>query len=130
TCIPPAVWWTGALLSGVLSGYRRLPTGFRGGASLSRFLAERVSSGQSSSVTWRYQGDSVSFYCGDQVITSNPQTARGTWFRADLEHPHIRDEALVLAKRLGWPCVARELILTDREILLRGPGAVAARKRS
>ena len=37
--LPPTVWWSAAALCGLLNGYRRLPTSFRGTGTSSGYLA-------------------------------------------------------------------------------------------
>ncbi len=107
--IPPAVWWTGALLVGAACGYRRLPTMFRGEHALRRYLALEL--GAQSPVAWRWQGGAASFLAGNDTLSTKPRSVRQAWLEADLSSEQVAELGLREADRLGWSVSQQELHL-------------------
>ncbi|PRQ05087.1 alpha-ketoglutarate-dependent dioxygenase AlkB [Enhygromyxa salina] len=124
--IPPAVWWTGALLSGLLCGYRDLATTFRGNQSLREFLAHKLlePEGAAARLSWTFSNDRIHFLANGQTFTTKPRTARSHWYNASLDNERNHAAALALVKQLGWPCVVRELVLRDQVLGIRGGGSL------
>lgn len=123
--LPPAVWWSAAVLCGLLNGYRRLDKQFRGSATQRQHLlahasgtrlksAEGSNSHPASSLPelrWtRHNGAFVLSWRGTEVASKNEQE-RGKWYAADLQDGCIRAEAMKLARERSWPCIHRKLCL-------------------
>lgn len=112
--VSPAVWWSAAVLCGLLHGYKRLDVKFRGGLNQRRFLAnhalavcerkwtERLF--EESTLTWRRFADQFVFTLGSAHLWEKPQRARAKWFQADMSNDVVRAAAEDMARRLGWPC--------------------------
>ena len=136
--LPPGVAWTAATLCGLLHGYKRLETHFRGDTVQRKVLSIHsfhVSCNQRNAVTWKSiaKTDPVwSKKFGEFFLSWNgtefarkPEKARGKWLTADLEDAAVVREAQTVAKQLDWPCFDREIALTDSVIPWSGPGTVA-----
>ncbi len=134
--LPPVVWWTGAILSGLVGGYRDLDQRFRGSIEGRRRLAVR---------TWRLSlssDENVLSWPGitEATPTSQRETGRvqllwdgvpwgervengrGRWFSAALDVPKIREAAIDLAKALHPACLRRRCRLVDSTVPISGPG--------
>lgn len=123
--LPPAEWLSGSILCGLLHGYRRLPTVFRGEAPLRRYLTVhglQVEVPRGLSV--RRNAASVDILCGDEVVCTRPDHSRGRWFQADFRNERVLDSARRLAAQLGWPCTVAEMQLRDTTLLVSGGGSV------
>lgn len=130
--LPPGVWWTAATLCGLLTGYRRLDTQFRGDARQRALVAyhalrcagadgnELTSLAPSDAPTWRRETGAVTLSWNGEEFPRKPEHARGRWFAADLSKADVRDEALAIARRSGWACISREFVLSDQSLTLFG----------
>ena len=120
--LPPAVWWSGAALCGLLHGYRRLPLTFRGDAAQQRLLATHAlllfgamptEAGPTSKVIrgpqWRRQAGEIVFSWSDVEFARKPENARGKWFSANLNSEPIKRAALDISAANGWHCVSIEV---------------------
>lgn len=125
--VPPAVWWTGAVLCGLLNGYKRLPVSFRGEAELRHFLALHplgtLPSGDAPLV-WKRQPGVVIFAKGDHHVATRPEHARGRWFQADLRDPKTAQAAIEVAVKHKWQCIRRELRLSAGSYDLQSTGTI------
>ena len=133
--LPPAVAWSGAALCGLLRGYRGLDKRFRGD-SLQRELlsihALRACGGDGADVDWpslaaeapRWRRDGGDFILswGDREFARKPEKARGRWHAADFGDAGVRREAQAVARKAAWPCLHREIELTDGRFPLSGVG--------
>ena len=138
--LSPAVAWSAATLCGLLRGYRRLDTSFRGKAlqrELVSIHAMRLSGDEAhrlawpsvteNAPTWRRDGDLFVLSWDGRDFSEKPAKARGRWYTADLTERRVRDAALTLARGRHWPCVRREIAVEDDEIALSGRGDVEVR---
>ncbi len=138
--LSPAVAWSAATLCGLLHGYRRLDTSFRGKAlqrELVSIHAMRLSGDEPhrllwSSVTenaptWRRDGDLFVLSWDGRDFCEKPAKARGRWYTSDLTEDRVRDAALALARGRHWPCVRQEIAIEDDEIALSGRGDIEVR---
>lgn len=136
--LPPGVAWTAATLCGLLHGYKRLETHFRGDAAQRKILSIHsfhVSCDPRNAVTWKSiaKTDPVwskkfgEFFLSwnDTEFARKPEKARGKWLTADLEDATVAREAQTVAKQLDWPCIDREMALTDDIVTWSGAGTVA-----
>ena len=133
--LAPAVAWSAAALCGLLHGYRGLDKRFRGD-SLQRELlsihALRACGGDGADVTWpsladeapRWRRDGGEFVLswGGREFARKPEKARGRWYAANFEDAAVRREAQAVARRKAWPCLHREIALTDGQFPLSGSG--------
>lgn len=138
--LSPAVWWSAAVLCGLLNGYRRLELKFRGKESAQRqCLASHAlwASNQSAldpsglatqhtAPTWRIEAGQVVFAWDAFQFTIGQEQARGRWYEANLADPIVRQAAIKISKQLHWPCVYLELVLADVDLPISGPGQVLA----
>ena len=126
--VPPAVWWSGAVLCGLLNGYKRLPVTFRGESELRHFLALHLLGLPLSSdvpLSWKRQSGMVILAKGDRHVVTRPEHARGHWFQADLRDPKLAQAAIALAVKYKWPCIRRELRLSSGSYELRSTGTIS-----
>jgi alkylated DNA repair dioxygenase AlkB len=135
----PAVWWTGAMLCGFVTGFRDLEMQFRG-SSLSRDLlairtwnlASENSDNDmpwpdtfSSAPEWHLTDDRVQFTDGERVWAERKSSRRGEWFRADYSEPQVHQQAFDLAKRFAPSAVRRCLRLKDTVLQGTGEGKLS-----
>lgn len=134
--LAPAVWWSGAILCGLLHGYKTLPVRFRGEPAQRQLLALNVlrvgstldvrhlwPSAPAGPITWRRQSGVFIVSCDGVEIVRRSEHARAQWYAADLDTPEVRAAAEDLARRSGWPCFEQRLSLSDTEVELLGEGA-------
>ena len=135
--LPPAVAWSAATLCGLLHGHRSLDRQFRGDGFQRELLsihAFRACVGDGLEVDWpsmtgeapRWRRDGGEFVLswGGREFARKPEKARGKWFTADFDDAVVKREAQVVARKMAWSCVHREIALTDGQIPLSGSGAV------
>ena len=124
---PPAVAWTAATLCGLLHGYRRLDTAFRGSLAQQETIAVqalRVST-RDSDLAWpavtkeapRWHKEPGKFnkyilFWGGQDFAEKRERERGQWFAADFDDPDVQQTAVALANQMDWNCVDKALELT------------------
>ncbi len=131
--LPPAIWWSAAVLCGLLQGYRRLDMQFRG-ESIQRELlsihALRMCSQEAShmkwpscdveNVRWRREADQFMLSWGDRKFELGRAKERAAWYVADFNDDRIRNQAQRLSQKLGWPCSSQSLLLKDIELPFSG----------
>lgn len=135
--LPPAIGWSAAVLCGLLHGYRRLDTQFRGKEAQREMLsihALRTCAAEVQEVDWpsctaegfRWHKDADSFVLswGNREFARKPIKERGRWFAVDFEDTRIMDEARRISERLDWSCTYRVLGLRDAKIPVSGSGNV------
>lgn len=135
--LPPAVAWSASALCGLLHGYRRLPSSFRGGSiqrEVLSILALQLSDADAAEMTWpsvsakeaSWRRGSSKFVLswGNRDFAHKYQKARGGWFAADFDDAGVRHQAQALAKKRGWPCIHRYIDLMDGRLSLSGSGSV------
>ena len=141
--LPPAIAWTAATLCGLLHGYRRLDTHFRGDAfqqEILSILALRACAEEARELDWpslasggpRWRRDCGSFVLswGDTEFARRPEKARGRWYAANFDDARVAHDARMVAKKRNWPCTNREIVLKDTHLLLHGPGTLQALDKS
>ena len=112
--LPPAVWWSAAVLCGLHHGYRRLDIRFRGRTEQRAFIAAHALRACTESKIhwpslsgrphWRRVADGCSLLWGDKTIAHKPDKAHGKWYAASFDDVKVRDSAKRVAKDLGWSC--------------------------
>ena len=130
--LPPGVAWSAATLCGLLNGYKRLATAFRGCAlqrelltvaalsACSPQLAKMHWPGGCLDLQWRKEGASFVLSHCNQDFARKAEHARGKWYTAKLKRNEIQQEAEKVAGELNWPCyVAR---IKDAQVPLSGDG--------
>ncbi|MCY3941104.1 MAG: alpha-ketoglutarate-dependent dioxygenase AlkB [Gammaproteobacteria bacterium] len=114
--LPPAIWWSAALLCGLLTGYLRLDSKFRGSAAQQEALTIhvfRVCGGNgaiswpsvSGRPNWSKRGENFVLLWGEREVAQWTAHSRSNWLDADLDSPDMRRAATDLAKHLKWPCL-------------------------
>ena len=135
--LPPGVAWSASALCGLLHGYRRLPTPFRGGRvqrEVLSILALQLSDADAAEMTWpsvsakkaswRQESSEFVLFWGNRDFARKHQNARGGWFAADFDDADVRHQAQALAKKRAWPCIHRYIDLMDGRLPLSGSGSV------
>lgn len=140
--LPPGVVWTATTLCGLLNGYKKLDYQFRGKALQREFLsihALRMCKGAPDikwqlypvdALHWRKDSNAFILSWGGKEVLRKPEKSREKWSEADFENTLVMQQALAEAQKLGWPCIDKEIIVTDRQILLSGSGDVTKRGRT
>lgn len=136
--LPPAVAWTATVLCGLLRGYRRLDTQFRGALVQREVLslhAVRLSDSANSIHTltamcsdplaWHKDLDQFVLSIGGREFARKPENTRSKWYTIDFEDSKARDEAKKFAMERRWPCIRREVQLPSGHIGMHGPGQIA-----
>ena len=138
--LPPAVWWSAAVLCGLLRGYRRLDIRFRGSTSQREVLAVhalRACGGNVASVRWRHDADKPNWRSqskgepgfallwGNEPIAHLRMQARGAWYIADFANREVLQTAKSIAKELRWQrCWYQELEVPPGTLRVLGTGKV------
>lgn len=136
--LPPAIWWSGAILSGLVTGYRNLELRFRGLNESSRQLALLTwQSGASEkspapqwpshvvgALNWRLIEGQIEFLSADQIWAQRPLGKRGTWYNANFENPVIEDKAIEISRRLFTAAIRPSLRIQNGTIQLSGDGQI------
>ncbi len=139
--LAPAIGWSAAALCGLLHGYRRLDTQFRGDALQQEILAIHalhICADHSREVAWPCQAPSaephwrrtfgdVVLSWGDRDFARKPEKARGKWHAADFQDAHVVQAAENLAKTMDWKCTLREMRCKDVRLPFSGPGSLDVR---
>lgn len=145
--LPPAVAWSAAVLCGLLCGYKRLDTRFRGKEAQREVVAVqslRMSSDETDMSwpvvstgppSWRKKAGNFVLSWGGREFACKHEQERGKWYAADLGNEVIQRQALNLANEKGWPCRRRVVAfgegvrptfgsglikLNEREVEIRG----------
>ena len=136
--LAPAIGWSAAALCGLLRGYKRLDTRFRGDALQQEILAIhalRICTVESREITWPFQlssekprwrretGDIVLSW-GDREFARKPEKTRGRWYTANFEDEKVARAAHAVAATMNWRCLIREMRCKDVQLPLSGPGTV------
>jgi alkylated DNA repair dioxygenase AlkB len=133
--LSPAVWWSAATLCGLIHGYRRLDMQFRGDAAQRRLLAVHAASASvapepmwsdapTAAPRWRRDSGRFVLSWAGTDFASKLEHPRGRWYGADMGAPDVRRAAREMSRRLGWPCLHRELVVADDTLALAGPGEI------
>ncbi|ATE76876.1 alpha-ketoglutarate-dependent dioxygenase AlkB [Pseudomonas frederiksbergensis] len=132
--IPPGAWWTGAILTGYLSGFRALPLVFRGGPEARKFLALRtwqLADSTSSRawgerikdpLKWAIERDSVVIRVGPDTLATHRFSNRGRWYELDLDNSKYRTDAVALAEQFCPELIHQSLVLEEGSHHLGGNG--------
>lgn len=137
--LPPAVWWTGAMLTGLLVGYRDLPLAYRGVPEARRALALRTwhLGDQTGSLNirwptvsnvephWQMTHDMVQIGAGDELWSERTGSSRGRWYRANFDDAAVRAIAVDIAKSWHPAALRRTLRITDKCLESIGPGSMS-----
>jgi alkylated DNA repair dioxygenase AlkB len=137
--MPPVVWWTGATLSGFITGYRDLTLRFRGQTECRRLLALRtwhLSEGATSQpitwpdepadkIDWDILGGKIRLKAANQVWAERRENSRGKWYRADFCDENVLAAAMKLAKQFQPSAVIRCLSVTDENLQFFGNGTIS-----
>lgn len=137
--LPPAVWWTGAILTGLLVGYRDLPLKYRSTPKARRALslitwqlgnktgAENIRWPTTSNVDphWQMTHDMVQIGAGDEVWSERTGSSRGRWYRANFDDPNIRAIAVDIARNWHPAALHRSLQISNQRIECFGPGTMS-----
>ena len=136
--LAPAIGWSAAVLCGLLHGYRRLDTQFRGETFQREILAIhalRTSAVETRDIDWpclsssampkwrRESGDVVLSW-GDEVFARKPEKVRGRWHSADFADAKVVHVAQAVAEKMDWRCIAREIRCKDVQLPFSGSGTV------
>jgi alkylated DNA repair dioxygenase AlkB len=131
--LPPAVWWSAAALCGLLHGYRRLPTAFRGEAEQQRLFAIhalralRVLPAAENWVAliqgdpeWHRQSGEIVFSWAGASFARKPENSRGKWFTASLDDATAKRAAEEISRSNGWECVRTMVTVPGGDIPFSG----------
>lgn len=132
--VPPGSWWTGAILSGYVCGFRALPLPQRGAPFARQLLAVRTwhlserdawnSMMPRSPVELRFGQDVIVIQSGHEVLAELKASTRGRWHAADLREPATRQAAKVLARELFPDCISKTLMLPRGEFAFSGNASI------
>ncbi len=114
--LPPGVAWSAATLCGLLNGYKRLATAFRGCALQRELLTVAALSACSPQLAkmrwpsgrldlqWRKEGAGFVLSHSRQDFARKAEQARGKWYAAEFKNDEMRQAAEKVAEELNWPC--------------------------
>jgi alkylated DNA repair dioxygenase AlkB len=131
--LPPAVWWSAATLCGLLHGYRRLPTSFRGEAEQQRLfaihalralgaapVAENWAALVQGNPEWCRQSGDIIFSWSGTPFARKSENARGRWFNAKLDDVAARKAAEEISRSNGWACIITKVTVPAGDIPFSG----------
>lgn len=135
--LAPGVAWSAAALCGLLHGYRRLDTRFRGKEAQREMVAIQALRMCSNDAPkwpdvadappkWHQDPGRYTLSWGGKEIVCKHNQDRGRWHNADLGAENVRQEALSLVKRQHWPCMAKEVVFKKGRKAVSGTGTVEA----
>lgn len=137
--LPPAVWWSGVILSGLINGYRNLESRFRG-----TIIAEKTASittwqGASTSAKWptdmfpspicSRSADSIKLQSGSALIFEKKLGHRGSWYDADYSLPEVTVAASAIAEEHGIKTFNLTMTVEDCNIALSGDGCLTVQEK-
>ena len=132
--MPPIVWWSGAMLSGYLTGYSGLETHFLGSVRCRRLLALRTWQFNSdfpawpdtpeTAPTWHSYGNTQQLQWNGRIWAERTESNRSKWFAADLRQENIRKEAILLARRLHPASLRNILRIMNKSLPFSGNGMI------
>ena len=136
--LSPSVWWAASILCGWRYGYRALDNRFRGDFKLQEFLltralaacwqggkSEALTTSQQSALEHRREGQGFSLTWGDETVLQKTWNTRARWYNADLTDSAVRISAEALARKLGWTCFERRLVLPEGRVPVIGEGQLS-----
>ncbi|MCX4140481.1 alpha-ketoglutarate-dependent dioxygenase AlkB [Paraburkholderia sp. SEWSISQ10-3 4] len=139
--MPPAVWWTGAMLSGLITGLRDLDPQYRGPRTAREFLAVRTwrlfgGDGATASwpdlyganLSWALSGEKIQFADDTHAWAERKPSRRGEWFRANFDDLRTYQAALELSKRMQPSTLRRCIRIADAELPFSGGGKISVDK--
>ncbi|MEX3964848.1 alpha-ketoglutarate-dependent dioxygenase AlkB [Paraburkholderia sp. EG286B] len=140
--MPPAVWWSGAMLSGLLTGMRDLDPQYRGPRTAREFMAVRTwrlfgSDGAAAASwpdsygekpTWTLSSEKIQFVDDAHAWAERKQTRRGEWFRANFDDAPTYQAALALSRRIQPAALRRCIRISDAELPFSGEGKLSIDK--
>jgi alkylated DNA repair dioxygenase AlkB len=131
--LPPGVWWSAAALCGLLHGYRRLPTFFRGELEQQRLFAilslftlgtapaaENWAAIVQRNPEWHRQAGDIVFSWSQVQFSRKPENARGRWYDINLDDVAARKTAEEISRSNGWDCIRTKVTIPAGDILFFG----------
>lgn len=131
--LPPTVWWSAASLCGLLHGYRRLPTSFRGDAEQQRLFAilalcllnavpdaENWTDLVKGKPEWRRQSSNIVLSWSGTMFAQKPENTRGKWFAANLDDVTAKQAAEEICRSNGWTCIGTKVTIPGGDISFSG----------
>jgi alkylated DNA repair dioxygenase AlkB len=142
--LPPAAWWSAAILVGLLHGFRDLDVTYRGSRVMRQSLAVRIwmlhagaVSGRvheeygslvSSRLQWQCVATHVQVMEGSSVWLDRPMARRGRWFDADFNQEDVHAKALEMVKQAN-PKLMRKTLVLEPGIIRYDRGELHLEKR-
>ena len=140
--LPPAVWWSAGALCGLLHGYRRLPTSFRGDAEQQRLLAvhalrvlgaapdaENWAALANGNPEWRRQTGEILFSWSGIQFARKPENPRGQWFAANLYESTTAKAAEEMSRSNSWACIKTKVRFPAGDVPFSGGPVKVTRAR-
>lgn len=135
--LPPAVWWSGVILSGLINGYRNLESRFRGTiiaektASISTWQGACTSSKWPAdmliSPTFSRSAENIKLQSGSALIFEKKLGRRGSWYDADYSLPEVIAAASAIAEEQGVKTFNLTVTVENCKIALSGDGCLTMR---
>jgi alkylated DNA repair dioxygenase AlkB len=136
--MPPVVWWTGAVLSGLISGFRRLDAHHTGLPASRRLLALRIWQFSDDAPlaknwpdlpgldpTWRADDAKISLTWAGEKWAERKENNRGKWYDADLGQDKNHRAAIELARRYCPDSLCQVLRLKNVQLSYSGHATIA-----
>lgn len=131
--LPPAVLWTGAILSGLINGYRNLEVRFRGSVTsrkvmdlktwtLSTTKPPKWPDEPEQILDWQLKSNVAQLLSGSQVWAERKLGRRGTWYHANLDDPALLAQAVEIAREEFPEALTRYVRIADSRTTLQGTG--------
>ncbi|WP_163033136.1 alpha-ketoglutarate-dependent dioxygenase AlkB [Pseudomonas viridiflava] len=134
--VPPAAWWTGAILTGYICGFRSLPIYLRGTSEARRLLAirtwqlidERSSSAwtdkNTAEIHWSLQHNTFFLQAGKTIIATFKASNRGRWHELDLSDKLNLSKAVSIADSFCPEFLKNVISLREGTYSFTGEGQV------
>ncbi|MET0268544.1 MAG: alpha-ketoglutarate-dependent dioxygenase AlkB [Duganella sp.] len=134
--IPPGAWWTGAMLSGYVAGYSRLPASLRGENTVRGFLSLRTwalakprglefwGKWSKEKVSWKPVDEHAQISIGKEILPSRKMSQRGLWYEQNLLDPEVLASATALASDVCPDLLRQTLTLESGVFKYFGKGKI------
>ncbi|UQV46497.1 alpha-ketoglutarate-dependent dioxygenase AlkB [Janthinobacterium lividum] len=134
--IPPGAWWTGAMLSGYVAGYSRLPASLRGENMVRRFLSLRTwalakpngldfwGKWSKEKVSWKPIDEYAQINIGKEILLSRKMSQRGLWYEQNFLDPEVLADATALASDVCPHLLRQTLTLESGVFKYAGKGKI------
>ena len=131
--LSPAIIWMGAIISGLLTGYRNLERRFKGTPERQRTLdlvvwalsfdkPIRWPNAPTPKMVWQLKENHAQIVCDGTILLERSLGQRGQWYEANLNDKKVEAQAIIAAKSYSPELLCQHIKIADTRINLKGSG--------